>query len=97
MLGRNNNLTQCARSGDWLVDGMNHFEEEHGGNAKHAGTGLYEAAERILDINYNELARFKRMAKMFEFRQRCLNLTFAHHYEVASLKKTSRPDAGRSI
>jgi len=62
--------------GDWLVDGKSHY-----------GDGLYGEAERILGISYNELARQKRMAKLFEFRVRALNLSWRHHYEVASIKK----------
>jgi len=54
---------------------------------RHYGDGLYREAERVLGIGYNELARFKRLSEVFEIRQRCLSLSFGHHYEVASLKQ----------
>ena len=72
--------------GDWLVDGMHHFEEEHGKNKKYKGTGLYEKAEEILNYDYQHFAKLKYMAELFKFTQRCVNLTWAHHYEVSSLK-----------
>jgi len=69
--------------GDWLVDGKRHY-----------GDGLYKQAENLLGIGYNELARFKRIAEQFEIRQRCLNLSYAHHYEVASLKRIEEKEDG---
>lgn len=81
--------------GDWLLDGMNHFEEEHGKNAKHAGTGLYEEAERILGISQSSLRTYKQMSDGFELCLRKHNLLWSHHYEVASLKKTHSPGVGQ--
>jgi len=74
---------------------MKHFEEEHGENSKHAGTGLYKEAERILGLEQSTLWKFKSLADQFEFCRRRQNLTWAHHYEVASLKKTYRPATGK--
>ncbi len=81
--------------GDWLVDGMKHFAEEHGANAKHAGTGLYEEAEEILGITKGTLQNLKSISDQFEFSRRRENLSWAHHYEVASIKKTYRPETGK--
>lgn len=61
--------------GDWLVDGKRHY-----------GDGLYREAEKILEYHYQNLAQFKRMAELFEIKCRHLNISYAHHYEVASLK-----------
>lgn len=61
--------------GDWLVDGKQHY-----------GDGLYEKAELLLGYHYQDLAKFKRMAELFEIKERSLNVSFGHHYEVASIK-----------
>ncbi|MBA7537736.1 hypothetical protein ES705_30005 [subsurface metagenome] len=70
--------------GDWLVDGKRHY-----------GDGLYKRAEEILGYKYQTLAKAKRLAELFEIKRRRLNLSFDHHYEVASLKKTYRPETGK--
>jgi len=62
--------------GDWLVDGKQHY-----------GDGLYQEAERVLGIDTNYLMRFKRIAQTFEISKRLLNLSFGHHFEVASIKQ----------
>jgi len=62
--------------GDWLCDGKKHY-----------GDGLYGRAAKLLGIGKHELSRFKRIADLFEIGQRCPNLSFAHHYELASLKQ----------
>lgn len=62
--------------GDWLVDGKRHY-----------GDRLYERAESVLGYHYQDLAKFKRIADLFGIKERSLNLTFGHHYEVASVKK----------
>jgi len=62
--------------GDWLVDGKRHY-----------GDGLYQEAERVLEYHYQNLAQFKRIAELFEIKCRHLNVSYAHHYEVASLKE----------
>lgn len=72
--------------GDWLVDGMNHFEEEHGEKKKYGGTGLYEEAQRILELDQNYLRQAKSLAEQFTLLDRSNNLSWRHHYEVASLK-----------
>lgn len=61
--------------GDWLVDGKSHY-----------GDGTYQEAERILGADYQYLARQKRIAELFKIRNRFLNLSWVHHYEVASIK-----------
>ena len=71
------------RNGDWLVDGKRHY-----------GDGLYQEAEKVLGITYNDLARFKRMSESFEICKRLHNLTWGHHYEVASIKKTEIVETG---
>lgn len=73
--------------GDWLLDGMNHFEAEHGKNKKYEGTGLYEKAEWLTEIPKNSLMKFKSITDLFEFCHRRQNLTFEHHRTVAYLKK----------
>ena len=55
--------------------------------SRHYGDGLYEKAAGILGIHYQDAAKFRRMAELFEIKERSLNLTFGHHYEVASVKR----------
>ncbi len=62
---------------------------------RHYGDGLYKRAEEILGYKYQTLAKAKRLAELFEIKRRRLNLSFDHHYEVASLKKTYRPETGK--
>ncbi|GAH36692.1 unnamed protein product [marine sediment metagenome] len=70
--------------GDWLVDGKRHY-----------GDGLYERAEKIVNIDKASLGKLKSIAERFELLLRSNNLTWNHHYEVASLKKTYRPETGK--
>jgi len=70
--------------GDWLKDGKRHY-----------GDGVYKEAEKILDVSYNYLARQKRIAEMFEFSSRLLNLSFEHYYEISSIKKIEQKKDGK--
>lgn len=70
--------------GDWLVDGKSHY-----------GDGLYERAAGIVDYTPQVLNDFKSIADKFQISCRHEKLTFQHHKEVASLKKTHRPDTGK--
>jgi N6-adenosine-specific RNA methylase IME4 len=81
--------------GDWLVDGMNHFELEHGPKSKHGGTGLYEEAERLLGVSRGTLQNQKSIAEQFKFSQRCENLTWVHHCEVAPIKSLVESKKGK--
>ena len=56
---------------------------------RHHGDGLYKRASEVLGIEYNELARMKRVSELYEFRERFLNLTWAHHKDAASIKQTT--------
>ena len=38
--------------------------------------------EKLSGINYNELARFRRIAGLFQIRQRCLNLNCVTGYTI---------------
>lgn len=78
--------------GDWLVDGKRHY-----------GDKLYERAEQILGIDKGTLQNLKSIADKFKFSSRDENLSWRHHYEVASIKKletngkvklTDEPDHG---
>ena len=62
--------------GDWLVDGKKHY-----------GDGLYEEAERITGIDQGQLRKLKSISDNFELLRRSNNLTWSHHYEIASLKQ----------
>lgn len=72
--------------GDWLVDGKSHY-----------GDKLYETASKILGVEKNTLEHQKSLAEKFEFCTRVQNLSWGHHREVASLKKTSTNDKGQLI
>jgi len=62
--------------GDWLKDGKKHY-----------GDGLYKEAEVILGQGYQYLAQQKNLAELFEIIDRSINLSWKHHYEVASIKQ----------
>jgi hypothetical protein len=47
---------------------------------------MYSQALEATEYEYQTLAKDKRIANMFEFKRRRLNLTHAHHIEVASLE-----------
>ena len=74
--------------GDWLVDGMRHFEEEHKKNKKYAGTGLYEKASGILGMDESTLRKYKSLSDNIELFRRRNNLSWFHHSEAASIKNT---------
>ena len=70
--------------GDWLVDGKRHY-----------GDGLYREAAGILDADEHYLTKFKRLSAFFEIGKRFPNLTWGHHYEVASIKKVVTNKKGK--
>jgi N6-adenosine-specific RNA methylase IME4 len=70
--------------GDWLVDGKRHY-----------GDKLYETASRILDSDVNALRQQKSMSEKFELLARANNLSWRHHYEVASIKKLGTDKNGK--
>ena len=80
--------------GRWLVDGVNHFEEEHGGNKKYGGTGLYKRAAELLGVEEQTLRVFKSLSETLPLLIRINNLTFNHHREAASLKTIEEDNAG---
>jgi len=61
--------------GDWLCDGKRHY-----------GDGLYKKASAILGYQEQSMKQFKILADSFDIKFRRLNLSWAHHQEVASLK-----------
>ena len=62
--------------GDWLVDGKKHY-----------GDRLYERAAGLLGLSdEGYLSKQKMLAEKFEIGNRFPNLSWKHHYEVASLK-----------
>lgn len=61
--------------GDWLCDGK-----------RHHGDGLYAEAERVLGIDKSQLMQLKSISERFEILVRTKNLSWRHHYEVASIK-----------
>lgn len=83
MLRRVDEAKQWA-IGDWLVDGKRHY-----------GDGLYEEAARILDVSEGDLRNMKSLASRFELSARTDNLSWRHHYEVASLKTIAENDKGK--
>ncbi|GAI72168.1 unnamed protein product, partial [marine sediment metagenome] len=70
--------------GDWLVDGKKHY-----------GDGLYERAAEILGYEQKTLREFKSLSDRFELSVRTDKVLWRHHYEVASLKKTYRPETDK--
>jgi len=70
--------------GDWLKDGKRHY-----------GDGLYKEAERILGVSQAELRQFKSLSERFELLGRTNNLSWRHHYEVASIKKIKEKEDGK--
>lgn len=70
--------------GDWLVDGKRHY-----------GDGLYKRANEITGLESRYLENLKQIADRFEITHRCVNLTWAHHREVASLKKIKENKKGK--
>lgn len=70
--------------GDWLVDGKRHY-----------GDKLYERAAALLGCDENTLRQYKSMAERFELLVRTNNLSWRHHYEVASIKTVDEPPDGK--
>jgi len=70
--------------GDWLCDGKRHY-----------GDGLYQEAEGVLGIGQSHLRTLKSNADIFELCLRKHNLTWSHHYEVASLKQIKADKKGK--
>lgn len=70
--------------GDWLVDGKTHY-----------GDGLYKRAEGILEYDRASLKNLKSIAVSFEMSLRNDKLSWNHHKEVSSIKKTHRPEVGK--
>lgn len=62
--------------GDWLVDGKTHY-----------GDGLYKRAAEITGLDPRYLENLKQISDRFEITHRCVDLTWAHHRETASLKQ----------
>lgn len=62
--------------GDWLCDGKRHY-----------GDGLYQEAEKVLEQSRQHLEKQKYIAELFEITLRSVNLSWNHHYEVASIKR----------
>lgn len=52
------------------------------------GDGLYEKAAGILGSEQSYLRKLKSLSAFFELCSRAHNLSWRHHYEVASVKKT---------
>lgn len=70
--------------GDWLVDGKRYY-----------GDGLYERAERILEFTQGTLRNLKGLSERFELSCRHDNLSWQHHYEVASIKTLAKNKKGK--
>lgn len=70
--------------GDWLKDGKRHY-----------GDGIYKEAERILGYHYQDISKFKRIAELFEIKERSLISSFEHHVVVASIKKIKEKKDGK--
>jgi hypothetical protein len=70
--------------GDWLVDGKRHY-----------GDGLYKRAASILGYQEQSMKQFKILADSFGLKFRRLNLSWAHHQEVASLKIIKEESGGK--
>lgn len=69
--------------GDWLVDGKRHY-----------GDGVYKEASKILGLDEQYLRKQKMLSERFELLNRFNNLTWVHHYEVASLKMIEEKENG---
>jgi N6-adenosine-specific RNA methylase IME4 len=61
--------------GDWLVDGKSHY-----------GDGLYKQAAEITGQSEGTLRQYASLSSQFELLARTNNLSYRHHYEVASIK-----------
>ena len=72
--------------GDWLLDGKSHY-----------GGGLYDEAARVLGSDKSQLMKLKSISERFEFSLRRENLSWRHHYEVASINKIARGRGGEIL
>ena len=82
--------------GDWLCDGMNHFEEESGRSKHHpSGTALYKRAAEITGLTEGTLQVYASISHRFKLLTRVKDLTFKHHQEVASIKQIAADDDGK--
>ena len=70
--------------GDWLVDGKRHY-----------GDGLYKQAAGITGLEARYLENLKQIADRFEITHRCVELSWAHHREVASVKEIHEDIEGK--
>lgn len=62
--------------GDWLVDGKQHY-----------GDGLYKRAAEITGQSEGMLRQYASLSSQFKLLARTNNLSYRHHYEVASIKQ----------
>ena len=69
------NFEKCVKwwIGDWLAYGEMNYGE------------TYKQAEKVTGLQYQTLARAKQVSSKVEFKRRRLNLSHAHHHEVAPL------------
>lgn len=68
------------RIGDWLLHG----------EGKPQWGGKYEEAVKMLGLTYGTIAIYKSVSKSFQSLSRLKNLSWSHHYEVASLDEDAR-------
>lgn len=71
--------------GDWLVDGKRHY-----------GDKVYEEASKIVNLEEKYLSDLKRVSEKLEFPQRCGNLLWSHHKEVAYIYKSDIDKKGKA-
>jgi len=70
--------------GDWLVDGKQHH-----------GDGLYKRAAEITGQSEGTLRQYAHLSSQFELLARTNNLSYRHHYEVASIKQIAEHEDGK--
>jgi hypothetical protein len=70
--------------GDWLLDGKSHY-----------GDGLYEKAAEVVGVDKPQLMNLKSISDKFQISQRCENLSWCHHRELASLKTLEKKNASK--
>jgi hypothetical protein len=61
---------------------------------KHYGDGLYQEVARILECSEGDLRNMKSLAERFPLSVRTDKLSWRHHYEVSSIKKTEIVEIG---
>ena len=69
-----------------MLDGKSHY-----------GDGLYREAEKVLGIDKSQLMQMKSISERFEILVRTKNLSWRHHYEVASIKKITERNGKLSL